>query len=65
MLQQYLSQGDIKLLDRPRLERLCDDFESLPLRFMNFYGSTDIDEIIEAMDFCVYRYQHALARLLT
>lgn len=55
MLQQYLGAGDIALLDQVKLNKLADDFEMLPIKFMNFHGGSDIDEIIEAMDYCVYR----------
>lgn len=54
MLQQYHGR-DLELLNNDKLNKLCDDFESLPLKFMNFHGGSDIEEIIEAMDFSVYR----------
>jgi twinkle protein len=56
MLQQYYGgRGNIQSLDQKSLENLCDEFESLPLRFMNFHGGSNIDQIIDAMDFAVYR----------
>lgn len=54
MLQQYLGTGNIKTLPDDAMEKLCDDFEELPLKFLNFHGGSDIDEIIDAMDFSVY-----------
>ena len=38
----------------PAFEALADRFEDLPLYFMKFHGSSDIDEVIDAMDYAVY-----------
>jgi twinkle protein len=35
-------------------EAYCDQFERLPLYFMNFYGSTNVDQVLDAMDYAVY-----------
>ena len=33
----------------------ADQFEQLPLYFMNFYGSVDIETVIEVLDtLCIY-----------
>lgn len=55
MLTQYHPGQDIKALRSTQLRQLADDFEALPLSFMNFHGASHIDEIIEAIDFCIYR----------
>lgn len=55
MLTQYHPGQDIKALKSTQLRQLADDFEALPLSFMNFHGASHIDEIIEAIDFCIYR----------
>ena len=54
-MRQFYPNGDLKLVDSNHLEAIADDFAELPLLFMNFYGASDIDLILEAMDFAVYR----------
>lgn len=34
----------------------ADKFESLPLKFLKFHGSTNLDQVIDAMDYAVYAY---------
>jgi twinkle protein len=43
-------------------EKVCDQFEKYPLYFMDFYGSTNIDQVIDAMDYSSYVYdvQHVV-----
>lgn len=36
------------------LEKIADNFESLPLFFLKFHGGSDIDEVIGAMDYATY-----------
>ena len=55
MMRQFYPNGDLRLIDNERLDAIADDFSDLPLFFMNFYGASDIDLILEAMDFAVYR----------
>eukprot|EP00605_Chrysophyceae_sp_TOSAG23-4_P002537 GSChrysophyteH1.ASY1.ANO1.2802.1 assembled CDS len=54
MLQQYAG-ANLQALSSERLERIADDFENLPLSFMNFHAGTDLGQVLEAMDFAVYR----------
>ncbi|KAG2378480.1 hypothetical protein C9374_008119 [Naegleria lovaniensis] len=37
-------------------ELISEQFSELPMYFLNFYGSTDIDELLDAMDYAVYVY---------
>lgn len=37
------------------MEKVADDFETLPLLFMNFHSGTDLSEVLSAMEFAVYR----------
>lgn len=55
MLQQFSKK---KLTDRKeeRLDLLLEQFESNPLYFMNFYGSTPIDLMFETLDYAIYAY---------
>ena len=54
MLQQYAG-ANLKAISPDRLEQVADDFESLPMRFMNFHAGSDLGQVLEAMDFAVYR----------
>jgi twinkle protein len=45
----------LNILSYEALEQVADDFSTLPLLFLNFYGASDIDMILEAMDYAVYR----------
>ena len=56
MFMQFTKMSDLSVLKREKIELLGDDFEQLPLYFLNFFGGTDVDEVIEAMDFAVYKY---------
>lgn len=55
MMRQFYPNGDLQLVNKERLDAIADDFSDLPLYFMNFYGASEIDLILEAMDFAVYR----------
>jgi twinkle protein len=56
MLQQYHSGGGPFLeLPREQREKVADDFETLPLLFMNFHSGTELDEVLGCMEFAVYR----------
>ncbi len=46
MLQQSYKYGHLHLIDDDKLEQVATDFEALPLQFMNFHGSTAIDEVL-------------------
>eukprot|EP00658_Telonema_sp_P-2_P021192 TRINITY_DN18428_c0_g2_i1.p1 TRINITY_DN18428_c0_g2~~TRINITY_DN18428_c0_g2_i1.p1 ORF type:complete len:197 (-),score=43.24 TRINITY_DN18428_c0_g2_i1:134-724(-) len=37
-------------------EEIADSFENLPLHFMRFHGSSDVDEVIDAMDYACYAH---------
>ena len=39
---------------RDELIRLMDKFEKLPLHFMKFHGGSDVDDVLDAMDYAVY-----------
>jgi twinkle protein len=54
MLTQYA--GNPNVLNDDLFEHAADGFEALPMYFMRFYGSTEIDEVLDAMDYAVYVY---------
>ena len=54
MLMQYA--GDTSALDDSMFEHVADGFDELPMYFMRFYGSTEIDEVLDAMEYAVYVY---------
>lgn len=33
---------------------MADRFQALPLTFMRFHGGTDVDAVLDAMDYAVY-----------
>ncbi|EEC45384.1 predicted protein, partial [Phaeodactylum tricornutum CCAP 1055/1] len=37
-----------------KLEALADRFERLPFYFMKFHGGSDVDDVLDAMDYAVY-----------
>jgi hypothetical protein len=39
---------------RGKFEALADRFETLPLYFMKFHGGSDMDEVLDAMEYAVY-----------
>ncbi len=56
LLQQY-SRGPLpedKLQKAQALEVLADRFENLPLYFMKFHGGSDIDDVLDAMEYAAY-----------
>ncbi|KAI6654845.1 hypothetical protein LOD99_2724 [Oopsacas minuta] len=54
MLRQY---SRVNLEENNELfEIWADKYESLPMYFMNFYGATKIEDIIETIDYAVYMY---------
>eukprot|EP00002_Diphylleia_rotans_P011228 TRINITY_DN2223_c0_g1_i7.p1 TRINITY_DN2223_c0_g1~~TRINITY_DN2223_c0_g1_i7.p1 ORF type:complete len:537 (+),score=91.84 TRINITY_DN2223_c0_g1_i7:78-1688(+) len=56
MMSQFFNL-DIKSI-RSDFSKFATEFAQLQMYFMKFYGSTDIDEIFDAMDFAVYRVRN-------
>ncbi|CAH0476726.1 unnamed protein product [Peronospora belbahrii] len=56
LAQRNLS-GDVNAF-----EAAADRFEALPMHFLRFFGSTDVDEVLDAMEYAVYAFdvQHIL-----
>eukprot|EP00978_Attheya_sp_CCMP212_P017804 scaffold47932_cov48-Attheya_sp.AAC.1 len=56
LLQQFsrepLPMGKPEL--QPKLELLADRFAALPLYFMKFHGGSDVDDVIDAMEYATY-----------
>jgi twinkle protein len=73
LLKQFSREG-LPLNTDPRapelLDALADRFEGLPFYFMKFHGGSDVDEVLDAMEYAVYvndvehivlvRYPHSL-----
>ncbi len=56
LLQQF-SRGPLpedKLQKAQALEVVADRFENLPLYFMKFHGGSDIDDVLDAMEYAAY-----------
>lgn len=66
LLQQYmkdvlpvgLAEKDISEKDRREamtaLTNLADEFDSLPMYFMKFHGGSDVDDVLDAMEYAAY-----------
>mmetsp|Transcript_68417 Transcript_68417/g.190188 ORF Transcript_68417/g.190188 Transcript_68417/m.190188 type:complete len:358 (-) Transcript_68417:362-1435(-) len=59
MLQQYhgnalIKPGTADVIDG--IHAVADQFQQLPLYFMTFHGGSEVDQVIDAMDFAVYAY---------
>jgi twinkle protein len=56
LLQQFsrepLPVGKPEMMDS--LNALADRFQTLPLYFMKFHGGSDVDDVLDAMDFAAY-----------
>ncbi|GAM20688.1 hypothetical protein SAMD00019534_038630 [Acytostelium subglobosum LB1] len=52
MMGQYTG---VNLEDKvEEYNRMADEFETLPMYFLRFYGSTHIDKVLDAMEYAVY-----------
>jgi twinkle protein len=56
MLKQFHPKELLELITPEKLDRVADKFEALPLVFMNFHGGSNLDEVLEAMDYAVYQH---------
>lgn len=57
LLKQFSRKGLPSNTDpgaKETLEALADRFENLPLYFMKFHGGSDVDEVLDAMEYAVY-----------
>ena len=54
MLKQF-SRVDLESGSKV-FEEWADKYEALPMYFMNFYGATNIEQILETMRYAVYMY---------
>ena len=56
LMQQFarepLPSGDPTM--KEKLEALSDRFSQLPFTFLKFHGGTDVDDVLDAMDYAVY-----------
>lgn len=59
MLSQYSmerltpSKGELAL-------KYLEEFEQMPLHFMNFYGSTSMEEVFSTLEYAVYAHDISL-----
>jgi len=54
MLMQFARKNLIE--DPNSIELYSRDFESLPLYFLNFHGSTPMDQILNTLDYAIYAF---------
>jgi twinkle protein len=57
MLSQFAAVGPEALWER--FDEHADRFEQLPLYFLRFFGSSDVDQVIHAMEYAAYVYDVA------
>lgn len=53
LLQQFarepLPKGDLGLTEK--MHAIADRFQQLPMYFLTFHGGSDVDQVLEAMDY--------------
>lgn len=57
LMQQYAREPLATVgepVDQNRLAALADRFGQLPLHFLKFHGGTDVDDVLDAMEYAVY-----------
>jgi AAA domain len=57
LMQQYAREPLTTVgepVDQNRLAALADRFGQLPLHFLKFHGGTDVDDVLDAMEYAVY-----------
>ena len=57
LIQKLLQQFDRKPLpsgDKAALHQLADRFSVLPMHFMKFHGGSDLEDVLDAMEYAVY-----------
>jgi len=52
MLCQFSGKNIEK--DKEGYDEIADQFAALPLYFLRFFGSTEVDQVVDAMDYAVY-----------
>eukprot|EP01022_Parablepharisma_sp_SALTPOND_P033138 TRINITY_DN88208_c1_g1_i1.p1 TRINITY_DN88208_c1_g1~~TRINITY_DN88208_c1_g1_i1.p1 ORF type:complete len:655 (-),score=104.66 TRINITY_DN88208_c1_g1_i1:1386-3350(-) len=57
MLMQFARKDLVR--EPTSIELYARDFESLPLYFLKFYGSTPVDQMLNTLDYAVYAYDIA------
>ncbi|KAK8812216.1 hypothetical protein WA158_007450 [Blastocystis sp. Blastoise] len=56
MIRQYTGRQLSMDTSREEYDELTDKFTSLPLYFLRFFGSTQVDQVLDAMEYAVYAY---------
>jgi twinkle protein len=60
LMQQFVREplptGDAAMSGK--LEAIADRFARLPLYFLKFHGGSDVDDVLDAMDYAVCVYMH-------
>lgn len=62
LLQQFARQpiipndndNNTASIDPDKLQSIADQFQTLPMHFMKFHGGSDVDDVIDAMEYAVY-----------
>ena len=68
VLSENGNDGELMVEKPPSLKEpevfamIADKFETLPIHFMNFFGATDVDEVLDAIEYAAYAHdvQHVV-----
>ncbi|KAA0173954.1 hypothetical protein FNF27_04515 [Cafeteria roenbergensis] len=58
MMHQYVGRS-LDGLPRAEVEAAADAFERLPITFMRYFGPTEVDDVIDAMQYATYAHDTA------
>lgn len=55
MLTQFAAK-DLGAVPKEEFDRVCEQFSQLPLYFLRFFGSTQLEQVLDAMEYAVYAH---------
>lgn len=55
MLTQFAAR-DLSAATKEDFDRISEQFSQLPLYFLRFFGSTQLEQVLDAMEYAVYAY---------
>lgn len=55
MLTQYAAK-DLSTATKEEFDRVAEQFSQLPIYFLRFFGSTQLEQVLDAMEYAVYAH---------
>lgn len=55
MLMQFAAK-DLSNVSKEEFDRIAEQFSQLPLYFLRFFGSTQLEQVLDAMEYAVYAH---------